>query len=48
MLSHAHTYAPILPAFVTASVIAIASVALKHGHSPGGPSAVPEAIGRLS
>jgi uncharacterized membrane protein YoaK (UPF0700 family) len=29
MLSHAHTYAPVLPAFVTASVIAIASVALK-------------------
>jgi hypothetical protein len=29
MLSHAHTYTPVLPAFVTASVIAIASVALK-------------------
>jgi uncharacterized membrane protein YoaK (UPF0700 family) len=29
MLSHAHTYAPVLPAFVTASVIAIASVALR-------------------
>jgi hypothetical protein len=29
MLSHAHTYAPVLPALVMALVIAIASVALK-------------------
>ena len=36
MLSHAHTYAPVLPAFVTASVIAIASVALKQ--EPGRPA----------
>jgi uncharacterized membrane protein YoaK (UPF0700 family) len=30
MLSHAHTYAPVLPALVIAIVIAIASVALSH------------------
>ena len=36
MLSHAHTYAPVLPAFVTASVIAIASVALTQ--EPGRPA----------
>lgn len=42
MLSHAHTYAPVLPAFVTASVIAIASVAMRQ--EPGRPAGAGDAV----
>ena len=40
MLSHAHTYAPVLPALVIAIVIAIASVALKQQPAQPHPSAI--------